>query len=84
MSSPANVLYYQFAPNEAVYAIDTCSGKPFVTHGTVVRVRVEVLVTGHTIAYDVRLADNTGTKSFVETDIFGTKSDALVEYNTRV
>jgi len=81
MASPVS---YGFEPNAEVYVIHKCDSKPYVTHGVVLRVRIDVLVTATTIKYDIRLAGNAGTVEFAESNVFVDKAAALVEYDTRV
>lgn len=80
----AGTINYQFDPDQEVYVIDSCNNKPYVTHGTVLRVRAEVLVTGTSLEYDIRLAGNAGTAAFEESDVFADKASAIAEYNNRV
>jgi hypothetical protein len=80
----AGTINYQYDPNQEVYVINTCSEKPYITTGTVIRVRAEVLVTETKVAYDIRLANNAGTSAFLEDDVFPDKATALIEYETRV
>ena len=82
MASP---VAYSYEPNTNVYVINTCTeGKPYVTQGTIIRVRIEVLVTRTTIRYDIRLMGDVGTYEFSEADVFPDKATALTEYNMRV
>lgn len=81
MASP---VAYDHEPNADVYVIHECDHKPYVTHGTVLRVRINVLVTGTEILYDIRLAGNAGTVAFEGTDVFLDKTSAAAEYENRV
>lgn len=76
---------HQFTPDQSVYVIDKCNGSLYVTAATVVRVKIQVLVSGTSIKYDIRLDPaSTGTKEFNESDIFVDKTTALTEYETRI
>jgi hypothetical protein len=80
----AGTVNYLFDPNQEVYVIHSCDSKPYVTHGVVIRIRAEVLVTGTTLMYDIRLAGNAGTVAFAETDVFTDKAAAITAYDGRV
>lgn len=81
MASP---VAYSFEPTTDVYVIHECDRKLYVTHGEVLRVRIEVLVTETKIAYDIRLTGNAGTVAFGEADVFVDKATAIAEYDLRV
>lgn len=81
----AGTINYLYDPNQQVYVIDDCEeGPAYVSGGTVLRVKAEVLVTGTEIKYDVRLDGNKGTKEFKEADVFPDKATAIAEYQNRV
>lgn len=83
MPSPITV-EYDFEPSQIVYIISPCNGQLYIERGEVVRVRIDVLVSGTTIRYDIRLDGTTGTRSFTSDDVFVDKATALAEYGTRV
>lgn len=82
---------YDHNPNDTVWVIitETCGSTANairVAHGTVIRVRIEVILTGTTIEYDIRLDGNSGTIEAVENDIFaeGDIALAMAEYQARI
>lgn len=80
----AGAINYLYDPNQAVYVIDKCNTDMYVTAGTVTRIRGEVLVSNTELEYDVRLKGSRGTKAFVESDVWPSKTDAMVDYDNRV
>ena len=83
----AGTINYLYDPNQAVYVIDDCEeGPAYVSGGTVLRVRAEVVSppTTNNVVYDVRLDGNKGTKEFKEADVFPDKATAIAEYQNRV
>lgn len=80
----AGTINYLYDPNQAVYVIDECDGKLYVTGGTVLQVKARVLVSGLELSYDIRLEGNRGTKEFEEADVFPDKTTAVTEYETRL
>lgn len=80
----AGTVNYLFDPNQDVYVIHECDGKPYITHGAVIRIRANILVTESTLVYDIRLAGNAGTHAFEEADVFTDKASALTAYDSRV
>ncbi len=77
-------IVHQYDPNQDVYVIEDCENNLYVTNGTVIRVRIEALVSGNEIIYDIRLAGKSGTTEFMESDVFVDKPTALTEYDTRL
>ncbi len=76
-----------YDPNQDVYVINGCGDRgdnSYVIAGTVIRVRIDVLVSETTIKYDVRLVGGSGTLEFMEADVFPDKSTAIAEYESRV
>jgi len=82
----AGTINHAYDPNQVVYVIHACDAAPqiYVTSGTVIRIRAEVLLTETKLYYDVRLAGNAGTDEFLEEDVFTDKSSAITEYDARV
>jgi len=81
----AGTINYLYDPNQAVWVITdgtTCDSA--VIAGTIIQVKGNVLTTGSTLAYDVRLDGNNGTNEFLETDIFDTLNAAVAEYEARL
>lgn len=76
---------YQFEPQQTVWTITTEGTCPSaVVSGVVVQVKPSVLTTGTKILYDVRLDNEKGTTEINETDLFGSLSDAITEYQNRL
>lgn len=76
-------------PNDTVWVIlpDTSGCESRVAHGTVIRVRVEFLITLTKLIYDVRLDGSSGTVEVIgEVDIFAEADLALAmaEYQNRI
>jgi hypothetical protein len=85
----AGTINYLYDPDQIVWVIDStsCSTGPTVLQGTVVKVRAEVLPGSpvvETVKYDIRIGTNAGTDEFVESDVFETLGDAVVEYGSRL
>jgi len=82
----AGTINHLYDPNQVVYLIHTCDESPqiYVTSGTVIRIRAQVLVTETKLYYDVRLVGNAGTDEFLEADVFTDKPAALTEYDLRI
>ena len=81
----AGTINYLYDPNQQAHVIDDCEeGPAYVSGGTVLRVKAQVLVTGTEILYDVRLDGNKGTKEFKETDVFPDLATAVAEYEARL
>lgn len=80
----AGTFNYLYDPQQSVWVIDTVSGVLAVRPGVIVRVKAEALMTGASLAYDIRVGADAGTKSFVEADVFGLLDDATTEYETRL
>jgi len=80
----AGTINYLYDPNQAVYVIDACDGKLYVTGGTVLRVKSQVVITGTEILYDVSLSGSKGTQEFEEADVFPDKTTAVAEYESRL
>jgi len=81
----AGTINYLYDPNQAVWVITdgkTCDTA--VLAGTIIQVKGNVLTTGQTLKYDVRLATDNGTNEFLETDIFATLNAAVTEYEIRL
>lgn len=81
---------YAYEPNQEVYVIDGCDGRPLIRSGTVIRVRISILAatgspaTDGTILYDIQLDGDIGTSVFDEENVFADKATALIEYDTRI
>jgi len=81
---------YNFAPNQQVWVIQETpcqvSNRTVVSveSGTVIRVRIEDLITGTDIQYDIRLSGSSGTESFPESEVFVDLAAAMAEYETRI
>ena len=82
----AGTINHLYDPNQVVYVIHGCDKAPkiYVTSGTVIRIRAEVLLNETKLYYDVRLAGAAGTDEFLEADVFADKSSAISEYDARV
>lgn len=80
----AGTINYLYDPNQEVYVIDVCEQNTYVMGGTIQRVKAQVLVTETELRYDVRLTGSRGTKEFIETDVFPTKTAAVTEYENRL
>ena len=80
----AGTVNYLYDPNQSIYVIHECENNLFVVGGTVFRVRAEVLASGTTVYYDVRLKSISGTFEFKEEDVFADKTTAVAEYETRI
>ncbi len=83
VSKEAIILDY--LPNDPVYVIDTCEGKPYVyvTQGTVIYIRAEVNITSETIVYNIKLDGTNEVKEFSIDNVFTNKTEALAEYLNR-
>lgn len=76
---------YSFEPNQSIYVIVTgADGVPAVRSATVLRVRVDVLVTATKLVYDVKFSNQGSAVEVMEDDMFSTLSDAINEYELRL
>lgn len=94
----AGVIEFQFNPGESVWVINSnnCAtpSNSSVQEGVVIRIRSEILITTpplvgspltyDDVLYDVRLGSSSGTTEFKESDVFGTLSEAITEYQARI
>ena len=77
-------IVHAFDPNQDVYVISTTDCGYVVHAGRIIRVRIESLVTGVTIKYDIQLAGKSATTEYVEEDVFVDKATAMTEYDARL
>lgn len=81
----AGTINYAYDPNQQVYVIHKCDEhQPHVTHGVVIRIRSEIIMSRTTLVYDIRLTGAYGTHEFEESDVFVDKATAIAEYDTRI
>jgi hypothetical protein len=68
---------YAYEPGATVFVV-TSNGScaPAVREGTIIQVRINALITGTTIKYDVRLGNDTGTVEFDGADVYSTLDGA--------
>lgn len=71
-------------PNTVVYVIQDCGNGERVVQGTVIRTIIDMITTGTTVTYFVRLYNAGGTIQFSIEDVFLTKTEAMTEYEARV
>ena len=80
MSSPVSYLYEPLTNVFVITAPCSASTVMAVEPGVIIRVNIEVLVTGNTIMYDVRVAGQVGTTPLAETSIYADLTTALTAY----
>lgn len=70
-----------YDPEQVVWVITSCG----IEKATVKKVTINVTqVDGTTIFYDIKIDGVSDTSAHFEADTFGTKADAISEYETRV
>jgi len=88
MASPVYTVEYEFAPEDIVWVVNSCTVNTkthyFVISGTVARVVIKILADTTSIEYDVVLADDNGTTSFPEENVYADKDSALAAYSALI
>jgi len=81
----AGTINYLYDPDQVVWVItngEICNSA--VLAGTVLQVKGNVLTTGVTLRYDIRLEDEQGIRNFIEADVFDSLNAAVAEYEIRL
>ena len=78
---------YDFDINQEVFVIEpsiseSCAGA--VRKAKVKRVRIELLVSGPQVLYDIHVSKTNGVVTYTPDDVFADLPTALTEYSTRV
>ena len=77
------IIAHTYDAGQLIWVITT-SAVPAVRGGKVIQVRATALTTGTTVAYDVRLDDDSGTTTILEVNMFATLVAAVDEYEVRL
>lgn len=83
----AGVITYLYDPAQVVWVIDSCDtdGKALtILSGKVISVNARVLLSNEDLWYEVEIAGQSGTRRYIEDDVFPDLASAVAEYEIRL